>query len=172
MAELAPSQADHPVGFDHVGAFGGFNLEPGVIVVIADRLDLVVAADLDRCALRLQLAHPVHHIFFEIILLQVDEGREFVAVFGQQVEIVNLAVVEEHLAEVPFDALVDHFVTAAEPVEYFQRAFGIADRARAEADLVVVVEHDHGHVVLGQVDGGGQTDRSGADDDDRVAHRG
>ena len=43
----------------------------------------------------------------EIILLQVDEGRHAVAGLGQQVELVDLARVEEHLAVLPGDALVE-----------------------------------------------------------------
>jgi hypothetical protein len=48
--------------------------------------------------------------------------------FGQQVEAVDLALVEEDLAEIPDDALVDHRIAAAEPVEDFQRPLGEADR--------------------------------------------
>ena len=90
---------------------------------------------------------------------------------GQQVEAVDLLVAEEHLADVPRHALVDHAVAAAEPVEDLERALGEADRARAGRQRVVVVEQHDRHAALRQVDRQRQADRPGADHDDRVAHR-
>ena len=59
---------------------------------------------------------------------------------------------EEDLAEVPGDALVDHALAAAEAVEDLQGALGEADGARAGREPVVVVEQDDRHAVLREVD--------------------
>ncbi len=53
-----------------------------MITAHIDRIDPVLAADLDRHALRLQIAHALDHELFEIRLLQVDEGRELVPILG------------------------------------------------------------------------------------------
>jgi hypothetical protein len=62
-----------------------------------DRDDLVAAAQLNRLALGLQLAHPVNQVLLDVILLQVDEGRTPVPFFGQQVELEDLAFVKKTL---------------------------------------------------------------------------
>ena len=131
--------------------------------------DPVVAADFNRLSLCLQVEHPVHQEFFEMILLEVDEGRVLVPVLGQQVELVDLAFIEEHLAGIPGNALFDHRLTAAEPVEDFERPFGKADCPRAERYLVVVVQNDDRDVLLRQIDCRCKSDRPRAHDNDRVA---
>ena len=133
--------------------------------------DPVAPADFDAPPLRLQRLQPFHQPLFEMILLQVDERRPLVPGLGQQVEAEQLAVAEEHLAEPPLHALLNQGIAAAEPVENFQRPLGEADGARAEAHLVVVVEHDHRDIMQRQIDGGGEPDRAGADHDDRMARR-
>ncbi len=162
---------DQPVGLKLVRSVRGIDGERDMVVLRRDADDLVAAADLDRLALCFQFPKALVEIKLEIILLQVDEGRAAVALFGQQVEAVDLALVEEDLAGVPDDALVDHGIAAAEAVEDFQRALGEADGARAPAHLVVVVEDENRHVLLGQVDRGPQTDRTGTDDNDRMTDR-
>jgi hypothetical protein len=48
--------------------------------------NLVAAAQFDRLALGLQLAHPVNQVLLEIILLQVDEGRTLVPSSGSRLK--------------------------------------------------------------------------------------
>ena len=88
---------------------------------------------------------------------------------GQEVELVDPLVLQEHLADLPGDAFLDHAVRDPQPVAHFERALGEADRARALADPVVVVEQHDGLPALGEVDGGGKPDRAGPDHDHRVA---
>ena len=54
----------------------------------------------------------------------------------------------------------------AETVENLQRTLGPADGAAARRDAVVVVEDDAGEAAQGAVDGRGEADRAGADDED------
>ncbi len=56
----------------------------------------------------------------------------------------------------------------AEPVPEFQRALGEADRARALADPVGIVEQHDGLAALRQIDRERQPDRAGADHHDRI----
>jgi hypothetical protein len=57
----------------------------------------------------------------------------------------------------------------AQAVPHLQRALGVADRARADADGVVVVEQQHRQAALRAVQRRGQADGAGADDHHRVA---
>ena len=71
-------------------------------------------------------------------------------------------------ADAPDHALVDHALADAEPVPVFQRAFRKADRARALADPVGIVEQHDGLAALRQIDRQRQPDRPGADHHDGV----
>ncbi len=90
------------------------------------------------------------------------------AFLRQQVELVELRVAVKNLADAPDHALVDHALADAKPVPVFQRAFRKADRARALADPVGVIEQHDGLAALRQIDRQRQSDRPGADHDDRV----
>lgn len=48
------------------------------------------------------------------------------AVFGQQVEVIDLPLAHEDATDIPDHALVDHPLPATEPVEDLQRALGEA----------------------------------------------
>jgi hypothetical protein len=61
---------------------------------------------------------------------------------------------------------------AAQAIEDLQRALRVADRARADADGVVVVEHEHRNAALREIDRRGEADRPAPDDDDRHARAG
>ncbi len=89
----------------------------------------------------------------------------------QQVEAEHLAVAVEGAADVPGHAALDHAIAQAETIEYFQRAFGVADTARADRDGVVVVEQDDFQAAQCGIDGGAQAHRPGTDDDQRHAPR-
>ncbi len=56
------------------------------------------------------------------------------------------------LADAPHHALVDHAVADAEPIPELQRALREADRARAFADPVGIVEQHHALAALRQID--------------------
>jgi septal ring-binding cell division protein DamX len=79
---------------------------------------------------------------FQVVLLQVDHRRHLVAGLGQQVELVDQLVAEEHLADLPAHAR--RSPRHAQAVPHLQRPLGVADGARADADGVVVVEHTTG----------------------------
>lgn len=66
---------------------------------------------------------------FDVILLQVDERGPMVARFRLQIERIDEFVFEEHLADIPADALVHHSLTASEAIENIERALREADRA-------------------------------------------
>src|SRR5205823_4183486 len=107
-----------------------------------------------------------------VILLKVHERRPTVARLGQQVEAVDKLVLEIHLSDVPGHAFVDDSLATAESVPDLERSFGEADRSRSKRELVVVIDDDHAHALPRKIDRGSQTDRPGADDDDRMASRG
>jgi hypothetical protein len=60
-------------------------------------------------------------------------------------------------------------VADTQAVEHLQRALGVADAARADADGVVLVEQHDGQAALRRVDGRRQAHRAGADDHQRHA---
>ena len=124
---------------------------------------------LQRSSRFLQLQRAVDQRLFQIKLLQIDEGGHLVPVLRQQVEGEQKVVAVKHLAELPGDALRHQAFADAEPVENFQRALRPADAARALADAVGIVEENDRHAALRQIDGGGEPDRAGTDDDDRPA---
>ena len=88
------------------------------------------------------------------------------ALLRQQVELIELRGAVKDPADAPHHALVDHALADAEPVPVFQRALGKADRTRALADPVGIVEQHDALAALRQIDRERQPDRSGADDDD------
>ena len=88
--------------------------------------------------------------------------------FRQQIELIELRGAVKNPADAPHHALVDHALADAEPVPVLERALGKADRARALADPVGIVEQHDALAALRQVDRERQPDRSGADDDDRM----
>jgi hypothetical protein len=84
-----------------------------------------------------------------------------VARLGQQVELVKLPVTEEDFADVPDHALVDRPLSHAQAIQDLQGPLGEADGAAAFGGLVVLVQQQHIHAVLSEVDGHTQPNRAG-----------
>ncbi len=118
-----------------------------------------------------QRARPFDQELLDVILLQVDERRAAVPRLGQQVELVDLRVAEEHATDAPAHALLHQGLGAAQPVENLQRALRPADRPRADADGVVLVEHQHVDAAQREIDRRGQPHRSRAGNDHRPVLR-
>ena len=97
-----------------------------------------------------------------MILLKVDERGALVTGLGQQVELIEQAIAQKDLAEVPDYALAHGALAAAEPVENLECALRETDRAAALGGLVVLVHEQHVHPVLGEIDRRAQSHRSGA----------
>ena len=157
----------HVAGRERVGAVGRLDGQQRLAGLLRDADHLVIPAQVDQR----QRGGTLGQVALDVVLLQVDEGRPLVAAFGQQVELVDLLVAEEHAPDLPRHALVDQAVAQAEAVEHLERALGETDRARAGGQRAVVVEQHHGQLALGQVDRQRQTDRTGADHHDRMARR-
>ncbi len=153
-----------PLRVDLVRALGRVDAEQCAVRAALHRSDLVVPADVDAR----QLQRTLHQVGLGVVLLKVDEGGALVALFGQQVELVQLLVLQKHLAQVPRHALVHHALAHAQAVPDLQRALGKADGARADGELVVVVQHHHTLPALGQVDRQRQAHGARADDHDGV----
>ena len=130
-----------------------------MVVALLQPGHLVAPAQVDRG----KLLHAIHQIGLGIELLEVDEGGPLVALLRQQIELIKLRGAVKDLADAPHHALVDHAAADAEPVPEFQRALGKADRARALADPVGIVEQHHRLAALRQIDRKRQPDRPGAD---------
>jgi hypothetical protein len=115
-------------------------------------------------------AHRLDEIRFGVVLLQVDEGGKGLLPVRQQIEAVDglSTVAEENLAGVPGCALVQHGLGAAESIEDLQRALGPADGAGADADLVVLVQHERADALQAQITRRGETHRACADDHHRI----
>ena len=156
-----------PVALQTVVAIGRFDGEFRVVGVLLNAHDLVVPADVDQRQLRSAFGQKAFHV----VLLQVHERGALVAFFGQQVELVDLLVLQEHAAELPRHALVRHAVAAAKAVEDFERALGKADGARAGGQLVVVVQQHDRNVLLRQIDGQRQSHRASTHHDHRMPRR-
>ncbi len=162
--DLAPSQAITKRALMPVRTVGRFDRQQHMVVARFERGHLVAPAQVDGR----QLFDAVDQIGLGVELLQVDEGRPLVPLLRQQVELIELRLAVKDLADAPHHALVDHLLADAEPVPEFERAFGKADRPRALADAVGVVEQHDGLATLRQIDRQRQPHRTCADHDDRV----
>ena len=159
---------DYPVGGQLIGAVRRLDPDRHMIGLGVQRDDPRLAANFHRRARRLQGVEAQHKLMFQMILLQVDEGRAPMPILGQQVEFIDLTVAEKHLSDIPDDALFHQRLGATQPVEDFQGPLGKADRAAAKADAVIVVQHHGLNPALRQIDGGGQPDRPRPDNRDTV----
>src|SRR4029450_13638081 len=115
-----------------------------------------------------ELPRPLHQVFFEPVLLKIDERRTAMTGLGKEIEAMDELVAEEDFAGVPAAALVDDRLRAAQSVQDLERPFRIADRARAHRHRAILVEHDERNPVLRVIDRSGEPDGSGSDDDDRA----
>ena len=152
---------EQPVARQPVIAIVGGHAQRHAVGVRRDAADLVPPANLERR----QRLRALHEALLEVVLLQVDEGRPVMSAFRQQVELVRELAALIDLAHAPAHALARNGLAASQAIEDLQRPLRIADRARAHAHRVVVVEHEHRDPALGQVDRGDQPHRPGADDD-------
>ncbi len=157
----------HPVGEEFVGAVGRADGDDDAVVAGREADDLVAPTDL-------QIVEPacaLHQEVFEVVLLQVDEGRHRVAGLRQEVEAVEQLLALKHPSELPGDAFLHAGAPDPETVEDLQRALGVTQPPRAFADPIGVVDEHHRHAALRQIDRRRKTDGTRADDDDRSAHR-
>ena len=143
-----------------IGALRRLDRQRDGIVALLERRHLVAPAQIDRR----QIADAIDQIGLGVILLEVDEGRPLVTVLRQQVELVKLRLAMKNAADAPDHALVDHAVADAEPVPIFERPLGEADRARAFADPVGIIQKDDALAALGKVNRERQPHRPRADD--------
>jgi len=173
QAELAADGAaravghHQPVAVQRVGAVGRFHLQSGAAGIGRDLRDAVAPAQFD---VRLR-GGALHQVLFQPVLLQVHHARAAVAGLGLQVEAEDLALAVEGAAHVPRDALVDDALAearampahiaaiAAEAVEDLQRALGVAHAARADADRLVLVQHQHRQAALRAIERRSQAHR-------------
>ena len=147
--------------FDLVDAVGGLNAQAHVVAMVCMIRDLVEKAQVDEVA---QLLRPFHEVLFNVVLLEVYEGRVLVAVLGQQIKAVDFVSAVEQSAHLPGHTLVAHAFAHAKAVKDFERTFGPANGAGPDRDHVVVVQHNGFDTVLRQVDGHGEADGACPDD--------
>ena len=152
------------IGRDAVIAIGRFDRQHCMVAGLRDAFDLAAPANVDER----QRSRALCQEAFDVVLLQVDEGRPLMAGLRLQIELVHLFILEEHAPEFPRHTLLDHAVAATQPVEYLQRALGKTDGARTGREAVIVVEQHHGDALLREIDRQCEPDRAGADDDDRM----
>ena len=158
---------DQPVGMHRVFAIGCADAKRDAVGFLFDADDFAAPAQL---GLR-ELAQALDQELLDPVLLQVDERRPAVTLAGQQVEFVDLLVAKENPADAPADALLHQPLGAAQAVENLERALRPADRARADADRVVLVDQQHVDAAQREIDRRGQADRAGAGDDHRPVSR-
>jgi hypothetical protein len=85
--------------------------------------------------------------------------------------LVELGLAVEDATDAPHHALPDHAVADAKPVPVLQRALREADRARAFADAVGIIQKDDALAALREVDRQRQSDRARADNHNRMLGR-
>jgi hypothetical protein len=127
---------------------------------------LVPPADLHA-----QLRGALDQELLDVVLLQIDERRPPMAGLGQEIELIDLLCAEVHATDAPAHALFDQALAAAEAIQDLERALRPADRARAEADGVALVEQQQVDAALREIDRRGQADRPRAHHDHRPAPR-
>ena len=108
-----------------VAAIGGFDLQSDMIAVVRVSDHFVAPAQIDQFG---KIRNPINQILLDVILLQIDEGRHFMAGLRQQIKAVNLVIAMKQPAGFPGDALGQHALANTEPVKNLQGAFCPADR--------------------------------------------
>ena len=164
---------DHPVGADPIGALRRGNRQQHAVGGLLEALHLLLPAQVDQPRPRRRLDAGV----LEVVLLQVDEGRPPMPRLGQQVEAVDLALVEEHLARLPGHALVDQRLAQPVPqpipnaIHDLERALGPADRPAAVRQVRLPVDDDAAMALARQVERRHEPHRPRPDDDDGMMRR-
>jgi hypothetical protein len=156
---------DPEIGFQMIAPVRRLDGETDMVVALFQSDHLVAPAQID---LR-QVPYAIDQKRLGVILLQIDKGRHLVAVVRQQIELIQQIVFEKDLADLPDDSLLDHALANAETIPQLQRPFREANRARAVADPVGVIQHDDRMAALRQIDRQRQPDRPCPDDHDRMA---
>jgi hypothetical protein len=80
------------------------------MLVVINRLmiyrdDFLAPAHVDLC-----LCCPTLKYFLEVVLLQVDHRRAFVAGFSEQIEVIDLIVSKERSPAVPANTALRHII--------------------------------------------------------------
>src|SRR4029077_9737552 len=161
-------RGDQPVTLQMVFPVGRPHGDPEAIVEILDRGYAVLPTKLDQFW---KLADPFDQVLLDVVLLKVDECGHLVATFGQQVELIELAVAVVDAPHLPGDPLGGHPPRHAQPVEDLERPFRPADRPAAVRNRVVVIEDHAGHPLLRKIDRSRKTHGPGADNSHRAAFR-
>ena len=155
-----------PIGLDIQAAIRRFYRQRGVVGSGGDSGHFVLPADV--CA---QFQCPGDQHFLHVVLLQIDHAGALVSRIGHQVELVHLFLFQKSTANVPAHAHVAGLVGNAQSVQNFERTLGIANRARADRHGFVIVQHQHLQPLQAGINGGSQTHRACANDDQRLALR-
>ena len=113
---------NQPVSFYLITAIRCLDGQADVIIMRLNGHHLVFPAQRHARFLR-----ALDHVFFQVVLLQVDHARALVAGLRPKIEIEYFLITEECAADIPAHTLADNRITAAKPVKNFQRALGIAE---------------------------------------------
>ena len=140
--------SDHELRVQLVRTVRGLDGQRNGVIALLEGGHLIAPAQVDVR----QFTDTVDEIGLGIELLQIDEGGPLMALFRQQVELIELRVAVKDLADAPHHALGHHAIADAEPIPIFKRALREADRARALADPVSIIEQDHAMAALRQID--------------------
>ena len=91
--------------------------------------------------------------------------------FWQQIKMIDRLVLEKYSAYIPGHALLNDFVTAAQPVKNLQCALGIAECARARGQAVIIIQNNDPDALTRQIYRCGQTYRPGTHNHHRMMRR-
>jgi hypothetical protein len=126
---------------------------------------LVAPANLDA-----DFACTFDEEILKVILLQIDEGGHLVPILGQEIELPYLFVAGKYLANLPDDALIDAWLTYTVSIEYFERAFSVANAPRTLAYTVSIVDQKDINAAKPEIERKGETDRTRTDHNDGMAN--
>ena len=157
---------DQIVRLDRIIAIRRLHRGPHTVGGLRQRGEGVLEAQVDQVR---KVPRALDQIFLDIVLLQVDEGGKAMPLLRLHVEGIDLGVAVEQPPHLPGHALVQHPLADPQARQDLQAALGPADRAAADRDHVIVVQHDAGDAMQCQVDGGTEPDRPGADNQHRDA---
>ncbi len=142
-----------------------------MIVFDLNRINTVLATQLNRRTVRLQFAHAINQELLEIGLLHVDKGRKFVTVFRQQIEFENLSILVKHFAQIPYNTLVEHRITATIAICNLKAAFRKTNRAATHPDAFMIIQNNRRNTLPPQIKRSRNPNRPTAHNHDRMAHR-
>ncbi|AAQ59476.1 hypothetical protein CV_1802 [Chromobacterium violaceum ATCC 12472] len=136
-----------PVAMDLIAALVGCDIDNGAARLALNACNAMPPAEFDQARCQAGIDQPL----LQIVLLKIDEGRVLVPRLRQIIELEQLPVSVQHLAQMPTDAFFQQLLAQTQPSQYFQTALGKNNRTRSIRNLVILIDHQRAHPPPSQI---------------------